>query len=470
MATADITHSRIPADVQERWKTVRDVIAGDQAMRAAGYLPVLNAADNSAENKARNEAYVQRAVFYNATGRTLDGLIGIAFRKDPAHELPEYLDYLLTDCDGEETSIYQQSQAVAASVVGVGRHGLLVDYDTLLKRPVIKSYAAESIINWRYENGALVLVVLAETVEEPEDGGYGVEEIQQYRELYLDAGQYKCRLWRLTGEENIPAVHQQLDANGAALDEVAVRSQTGGLAFIPFRFVGSRNNDAAFDQSPLYDLARLNIAHYRNSADYEDSVFFVGQAQPWISGLTEEWRDHLQAQKTAYIGSRAPFLLPEGGAFGFAQPSENTLVHEAMEQKEKQMIGLGARLLDKTAVQVTATQSDNDREASTSVLSLCIANVNEAYQTCISWCALLLSKSPLTLEAEQASYKITQDYSRAQIDPQALAGMVAAWQAGLIAKSDVRAYMRHQGIVAVERTDEAIDGDLTAQGPALGLM
>ena len=464
--TTSITFNRNPAEALERWNVTRSVINGDQAVKKAKLLPYLNPIDVSEANNKRNESYVERAVFYNATGRTLDGLIGIAFKKDPQVNLPAFLDYLKTDCDGSENSIYQQAQSVVSNVLQAGRHGLLVDIDSRTNRPVIKSYSAESIINWRYEGTSLVMVVLQETIEEPD--GYGLNVIDQYRELLLVEGRYVVRLWRADKDGN-PQLVVAIDANGNASDEMVARSKSkSSLPFIPFRFVGSRNNDSTIDDVPLYSLARLNIAHFRNSADYEDSVFYVGQAQPWIAGLTEEWRDHLEKQTTAYVGSRSPFLLPEGGSFGFAQPSPNSLVKEAMDQKEAQMVALGARLLDQNAVQVTATQNENDKEVSTSVLSMCAANTNEAYQTAISWCAALLDKT-LSLVEEQNSFKINQDYSRVSIDAPAVTALVAMWQTGVIAKPDVRSYLRSVGILATERTDEDIDGDLETEGPALGL-
>ena len=99
MTTNDITYSRIPPDAAERWVITRAVVNGDQAVKKARVLPFLNPQDQSDANKARNLAYVERAVFYNATGRTLDGLLGIAFMKDPALTLPEYLAYLRTNAD-----------------------------------------------------------------------------------------------------------------------------------------------------------------------------------------------------------------------------------------------------------------------------------------------------------------------------------------------------------------------------------
>lgn len=420
-------------------------------MRCGGYLPYLNVADKSPENRARNVAYVERAVFYGATGRTLDGLIGLAFRRDPRATLPKQLEYLLKDADGRKNSIYQQSQASVGNVVEVGRHGLYVDYDERLARPVIKAYAAESIINWRFE-GQLTMVVLRECIEEADE--FGLVEVVQYRELALEDGTFVCRIWRDQGQ------------GWSLVAQTVPRSSAKTFDFIPFQFIGSRNNDADIDDSPLYDLAKLNVAHFRNSADYEDSVFYVGQAQPYITGLTEEWRDHIEKESKAYIGSRTAMLLPAGGSFDFAQPAPNTLVKEAMDQKEKQMVAMGARLLDQTRAAVTATQNENDKEASTSILSMCVSNVNEAYQNAIAWCGFYLN---LVVPAD-AAYKINQEYAKTKIDAQVVTALVAAWQSGAMAKPDLRAYLRAEGVIATERTDEEIDADLDGEGPALGTI
>jgi Domain of unknown function (DUF4055) len=467
MVKNNVTQNRIPADAMERWALVRAVISGDQAMRKGEYLPYLNRADVTAENMERNASYVERAVFYSATARTLDGLMGLAFRKDPDNNLPDYLSDLLINVDGAKNSIYQQSQLVAANVLQVGRHGLMVGFDSRLNRPVIKSYAAENIINWCCDDGRLVMLVLREDAEVFD--GYIMTKEPQFRELFIEDEKCICRVWRLDKKTQEPYLVEVTNSKGEPAKQLVVSSFTKPLNFIPFRFVGSQNNDECIDDSPMYGLARLNLAHYRNSADYEDSVFIHGQAQMWMSGLTEEWRDHLQSQKTMYVGSRTPLLLPVGGAMGFAQVAPNTLAYEAMEQKEKQMVALGARLLDDHAARMSATQSDNDRENSTSVLSMVIANVNEAYQSAIEWCALMIDK-PLSDAEKQSTYKIRQSYSNKVVDSQALLAMVSAWQSGVIAKMDVRSYLRESGLLSVERIDEDIDSDLEMEGPSLGLM
>lgn len=322
--------------------------------------------------------------------------------------------------------------------------------------PIIKGYRAEDIINWRAEivggKTTVVLVVLREHSEVQD--GYETKEIPQWRELLIEGGLFVVRVWQQPEDGGEPV---QIG------DDIVPRSQGGPLDFIPFIFVGAQNNDTSIDEAPLYDLAYINRAHYCNSADYEDSVFLVGQAQPWISGLTEEWRDHLEKGGQTYTGSRAAMLLPEGGAYGFAQALPNSMVKEAMDQKEAQMIALGARLIEATQANRTATESDNDKEASTSVLSMCAANVSEAYSMALAYCARYLD-----IADADVTYSINQDFARMHADPQVITALVGAWQSGAFAKTDLRAFLRRLGVVAVDRDDDAIDADQEQEGPPLG--
>jgi len=174
---------------------------------------------------------------------------------------------------------------------------------------VILSYCAEDIINWRtgMVNGhsVLTLVVLRESPEI--EDGFGFKVVEQYRELALETEGFVCRVWRRSGPKGGGPL--------AVVDEFRPTGGAGRLKEIPFTFVGAQNNDPSIDESPLYDIAMINLGHYRNSADYEDSVFWCGQAQPWISGLDEQWVKLLE-EKGIYVGSRAPMLLPAGGSLG----------------------------------------------------------------------------------------------------------------------------------------------------------
>ena len=447
------------------WTAVVDVCAGEARVKSKKevYLPKPNPDDLSESNKKRYEQYLKRAVFYNVTRRTLTGLIGAATKDEPELDLPSQLAYMASDINGQGVGIAQQAHSVLSAVVQKGRHGLLVDYpqveqvsvadaERMAIRPTIIEYDAENIVNWRCERigGAvmLTLVVLAEMREKTDPDGFGASSEVIYRVLRLVAGAYQQEVWT------------KIDKGDWIMESASTPRQANGSTWnvIPFTFVGSVNNDPDIDPSPLYDLASLNLAHYRNSADYEDSVFFTGQVQPWIAGLSEEWRDHLESEGI-YIGSRSPILLPDGGSFGFAQAAPNTLCGEAMDKKEAQMAALGARLLESGGAVKTATEAQGEMESEYSVLSMCAMNVNKAYEKCLEWAGMFVSVSG------QAVFKLATDYVESKLDPQMIAALVQLWQTGKYPTTDFWSQLRQYNLIPADKDDEAIQDDLDTEVP-----
>jgi hypothetical protein len=206
----------------------------------------------------------------------------------------------------------------------------------------------------------------------------------------------------------------------------------------------------------------INLGHFRNSADYEDSVFWCGQAQPWISGVDEQWLK-MAREEGVYVGSRAPIPVPAGEQFGFAQPQPNTLVKEAMADKNQMMIELGARLVVASLTAKTATESRGDQSAATSVLAICVSNINEAYTRALTWCGQFTGATGKT------AYLVNQEFVELTADPQMITALVGLWQSGGFAKADLRGYLRKLGLIAPERTDQQIDSELQEQTDNLGL-
>ena len=104
---------------------IRDAIAGQFAVKAAltKYLPQPNSMDTSAENLARYMAYVERAVFYNVTGRTLRGMAGQVFMRPPVVELPTALQTVNDDANGEGVSLEHAAKRTLLQVLAYGRAG-----------------------------------------------------------------------------------------------------------------------------------------------------------------------------------------------------------------------------------------------------------------------------------------------------------------------------------------------------------
>src|SRR5882762_4217894 len=169
------------------WLRARDVLAGEDAVKAAGerYLPRLDS-----QSEEEYSAYRSRAAFFNATARTSDGYIGLIFRRAPFVKIPEgqsgvrnALAQFANDADMLGTSLYGYAKNVVNQVVGVGRAGTLIDWEGDFENRVYASlYSAEQIINWRIErvNGRSVptMIALKEHAPRAQGGGKGDEFAQ----------------------------------------------------------------------------------------------------------------------------------------------------------------------------------------------------------------------------------------------------------------------------------------------------
>jgi hypothetical protein len=207
-------------------------------------------------------------------------------------------------------------------------------------------------------------------------------------------------------------------------------------------------------------MAVLNLGHYRNSADYEESVFFSGQPQAWISGLTEEWRDKLVADGIK-IGSRSILPLPQGGSFGIAQASPNTLAYDAMQTKERQMFALGARLLEPDSQAKTATQAKFEAGKDHSVLALVCDNVSNAYTKALQWAALFNGAT----DWADALLSIDTEFVVNGLDAPSITAAIAAWQAGTLPDSDLWALFRKTGLIDPSKDDDEVREEIDAQTP-----
>lgn len=453
--TTDYKHPDYDANVP-LWRKVRDVCAGEDAIKdkGAAYLPNPDEADTG--DAKRYDRYKARAVFVETTARTLQGLVGIAYANWPKIETTAKV--LLDDADGSGVGIIGQSQLVLSDVLQTGRAALLVDYpkgdgisrkrtmaqvEAMGVRPFIVRYRAEDVLTWETTGGKLTRAVLSESIAIYEGGE--AKFATQLRELLLGDEGYVVQLWRKHPEGGGFVLH----------DTIKI-----GLSFIPLAFVGAVNNDATPDRAPLLGMANLNLAHYRNSADFEESAFLMGQPMLAITGVTEEW---VEKRGAIVFGSRSALPLPAEGDAKLLQASPNTLAKEAMAEKRDMMATLGGRLLEATSVK-TATQSAAESKAAYSPLSLACDNVSEAYTRALRWAETWGSD-----RSSKASFAIDTRFNDLTLDANAIRETVNAWQAGLVPQSDAVGVLQRLGVIDQGKTAEQVAGEVEAQGPALTL-
>jgi hypothetical protein len=431
--------------LKPQYRLVRDVLAGEVTVKARGgfYLPAPNPEDVSKDAKARYRAYLTRAVFYGVTGRTLRGMVGQIFNRDPQIDVPPVLNFTVKDVNGAGVQLVQQLKQSTGEVVGLGRAGILSDFPTVGEggataaeintgkvKPSITMYTPEQIINWRYVSDGgerkLVLVVLEEKYFRAKDK-FETVEANRWRVLRLnESGVYVQELY--------------LDKSSEAFTTITVTDFYGNaLDYIPFDFIGGEDNDSEPDPVTMYDIASLNIAHYRNSADHEESIFMLGQPTPVFTGLTKEWvRDVLNGK--VLIGSRVAISLPVGGKAELLQAEPNTLAGEGMATKERQMVALGAKLVEQKTVQRTATEATQEETAESSQLGTIAQNVGAAYTHAMETCARFVSDGSAKIVVRlNTSFDITS------MDPAARAQVIKEWQSGAITFGEMRAVLRRAG-------------------------
>ncbi len=404
------------------WQKLDDVCEGEDAVKAKGekYLPMPNAHDKSPANKSAYEAYLTRAVFYEVTGTTLNSLVGAAFATDPSFKFPPELAHLERNANGAGLSTYQLAQNGIRHLLKHYRCALYVDYPDVPPArnlaefkaqkayPMIHLLNALDVVNWDSvmidNQKKLCLVVIREFKSERGADGFSKTEQEQYRVLRLEQegnGEYIYSVQVYTkgekgnwvgGEKKFPT-----DYNG------------NFWTYIPFTFVGAIDNSEEIKKPPLLPLANLNLAHYRDSADFQESVFYMGQPQYYAKGVNWEWYD--QAKKRGiYIGAKVLLPLPENGGLGIVQADPNTLAREAMKDKWEKMKEMGARLIEKgSGSKKTATEANSDDAVQHSVLSLCVVNMNEALSAALRWAAKFVTPNVDVLTKDDLMFEISKN-------------------------------------------------------------
>jgi hypothetical protein len=462
----------------DTWQQTRDAVKGSVAIKEkrARYLPVPDGETGSEgatnlryaneEHKGtgtlRYRNYIKRAVYTNFTGRTKNALVGAVFRKDPTIVVPAGLEYLIDDATGDGLSLNQLAKDELSNLLEVGRAGFLVDYpqadqglsvedvDLLDLRASIVPYTAEQIINWKLDTYGgrklLTLIVLEEDYPDDDDE-FGHEKKKQQRILRLSDEGYSQQIYR----DEMPYTEQffPTKADGSKWFE------------IPFVFCGSKNNDASIDDAPLADIAEVNLAHYRNSADYEESCFITGQPTLFITHSLSAEQFAEYNPNGIKLGSRAGHVLGETGSATLVQAEANNIVREAMNSKLNEMVAIGARIVTDRGQNETAEGARIRFASENSVLGDVVNNLSEAIFTCIIWVGEFMG-----FDGDTEFYLNTEFYDKS-VDPQLIMSMVTLLDREIIGEADIFDRLKSAGLIEPGRTLDMVKSERGLNNPLI---
>jgi len=440
------------------WKMIRKVLAGDVEKFIKPVDP---------DDKERNDRYRDDAVFTNFTEKTRNGLIGSVFRKPVVTmEWPQELQYVDRDVTGTGISIQKLTKQQGSEVLATGRAGLLVEFPTVEGRLNAKQtravgakakiipYEPEQIINWRDENvnGEIVntLIVLEESRQMPHpDDKFLWQEKIVYRVLELVNNVYTISI--IDENNEVQATWTPRDYNGSTWDR------------IPFVFIGSEDNDKSIDTSPFDTMSKLNIAHYRNSADHEEHVHQASQSTLFITTAMSDKRIKEAYPKGMRMGVAAANNLGPNGSAWLLQTNPNDLADQSMSRKEQQAVMLGARLITNPGTNETATAAAIKHSGDHSVLMSVMDNVEDAVKQCIHYLSRFMMATPL--QVDDIIYQINREYFDPLANPQEIIADLQLYNNGVIALSDIRTNLRQMGKLGDDREDEDIDEEIINANP-----
>ena len=445
-------NERSPAVVEmsAEWQLVDDLLGGTRGMRAAGERRLPKWPNEQAD------AYRTRlstATLFPAFRRTLGVMAGKPFAKEVTlgEAVPPKLVEWCEDVDMQGRNLHSFCADLMVEAIGYGIAGVLVDYPpatgvrTLADeraagaRPYFVHIRHDQILGWRAKviGGVLTLTQLRlrETATE-EDGPYGEKNIEQVR--VLEPGKWE--------------IHRKVGDTWALHEE-----GTTTLRVIPFVPCYGRRLGFMTGESPLIDLAHLNVKHWQSQSD-QDTLLHVARV-PILTAIGVDEGFELTVGASAAIKISNPdgkleFVEHSGAAIGAGA--------ESLKSLEEQMIQTGAELLVAKPGQRTATEASNDAEANKSELQAIVENFEDSIDM-----ALYLMAQWVGLE-DGGSVSLFKDFSAGSLSEASAQLIVAMQQTGLITKATALREQQRRGVLAADIDVEAELEEVEAEGPALG--
>ncbi len=478
------------------WRMCRDVAGGQRSMHAGGelYLPKL-----AEETKKNYDARKARALFFNATWRTIAGLGGMLMRKDPTVKVSTAAEPMLADVTQSGVSLVDLAALVVEECLTVGRVGVMVDYpsrDTSLAltvaeveaaglRPKAAVYKTETIINWadKWVNNRCVLskVVLAENVELPTPDEFELKTEPRWRVLDLAAPPppvgptaaappalvYRVRVFKRENKTDVLVEGPSFPLMNNKF-----------LEYIPFQFIGVDNTTSTVDEPPLVDLVYANVSHYQSTADVEHGAHKTALPQPYVTGLDNNPpADSAQGAKKAvfYMGGADLWTFPNPESqVGMLEYSGAGLeaIEKRLERKEAHMAVLGARMLEdqKKGVEAADTAAMH-RSGEQSTLASQGKTASSGLRQVLAW----FDEWAGGQGGESVEFALNDEFLPASLDATELSALVSAWQQGALSPEELFNNLQKGGVIR-ETTDYATHATqienqpprLSANAPAPG--
>lgn len=418
------------------------------------------------------KGYIGRAQFFNAGGRTLDGLAGMLNRKPAIIEVPEGMEKYLDNVDGKGHTLQQFIDMVCKDVLTTNWGSILVDMpessDVKSQADFEKQglyaymvyYKAEASIKWKWETEGrtqqLRYVILKEPTVVDGEGEYNTVIKDYYRILEIDreTGNYKQTLY---------------DDKLNIIKEIEPRMKNGTFKELPFSFMATNGEP---EEPLLSDLINVNISHYRKSADYENGLHWTGVPTPYERGWMPETKYDEKGNEIPAtpmkLGGTQFLYFPQGTEqVGYLEFSGSgcAQIANAMADDKESMAILGARIIANQKKGVEAAETAKIHNAAeNSVLASFANNMSQIFSRLLR--VYLEWSTGTQIPQENVKVQINTDYDISTMSAQELTALVSLWQSGGIAKSDLFRNLKEGEILDSERNLDEMNAEIDEEQQA----
>ncbi len=449
----------------------KEAYAGQRAIHKAGvkYLAPLGNMDLSTKKGLTEYTeYKARTLFPNFVAKTVEGLIGLIFRKQPINKLPAKLDYLLTNATSTGKPLKEiekkiSTELMLTDMVGVkvslpeSDSSIVSELDSERKniRPYITIHSYEDVIKVFYDvfnNVELIsMVVLREKAVDKTDE-FNRKNEYNYTVLDLvDIG------------EGLPIYRERkYDKNCVMIEGSEIFPMIQGEFFheIPFR-LGNINGGT---KAPVEDLVKSNINYYKMNGPYTDGVYRCGFAVPTVTGMEPD------DIPTSFGPSEILFAEHKDAKFGMLESTAGGAdkAERFLKNLENLMAALGANMLNPSKmVAETAESKKLDHQSQASVLSM----VSDTTEELIQWASELAAKWMGIKETKEneVNIKLSKDYFPIEMSPQMLKELLATVIAGKISYETFWENLQKGEIASASKTAEQEQDDIEVSDQGLDL-
>lgn len=442
----------------------RDLFGGPGRVRrkTTKYLPKAPAEDQQNYN-----VRLQRSVFFNFFGKTIKGLCGFIFRKDPdiGDDVPPQIKEHCENIDLAGTHVDVFLYEMLQDGMTAGHSAILVDYPntggrpmTLLDEQGLRPYwvpiKKDNILSWRtvIEDGRTILsqIVLLEMTYVP-DGPFGEKEQKRYR-----------MLWRVNTGKAIVVGFQLLEINEK---NVVVEVDAGlykNQVEIPIAEVPTSGRRGMFESDPpLVDLAFLNVAHYQQWSDYATSMHMTCVPILFTAGFDLEDDDGEDiivganmALNSENPAGKAEYVSHNGAALGQCKL--------ALDDLKNDMASLGiAMLSNQKRVAETAEAKRIGKSDTDSALSVTARGLQDGVERALGFHAKYMGLD------SGGSIKINRDFENLQMQSDMLIAFVQAVKDAGLPPMLFLEQMQEGGLIAPDKDLDEVLAEMMANAQAI---